>query len=164
MKKKSPEEQLAGFIAKYTDEIGDQARAVLDKMRALLPGAVEMVYDNYNALVVGFGATDRPSEAIISVVLFPRWVSICFIQGAKLPDPRGRLSGSGKQVRCIRLECAETLDEPAVRELIALAQEASPKPFDKTADRRMIIKSISAKQRPRRITQAVMTKKSRAKK
>ncbi len=43
MKKKSPQQQLAGFIAKYTPEIGDLARAALAKMRQRLPGAIELV-------------------------------------------------------------------------------------------------------------------------
>jgi predicted RNase H-like HicB family nuclease len=55
------ENQLAGFIAKYSPEIGTVAYEVLAKMRELTPGAVEMVYDNYNALVIGFGPTERAS-------------------------------------------------------------------------------------------------------
>jgi len=47
MKAKSPESQLSGFIAKYTPEIGALARAAIAKMRARLPGAVELVYGNY---------------------------------------------------------------------------------------------------------------------
>jgi hypothetical protein len=39
----------------------------LAKMRARLPGAVELVYDNYNALAIGFGPTERTSEAVFSI-------------------------------------------------------------------------------------------------
>src|SRR5262249_26929487 len=55
MKSKSPEKQLAGFLAKYTLEISALAKKIFGKMRKRLPGAVELVYDNYNALVIGFG-------------------------------------------------------------------------------------------------------------
>src|SRR5205809_6275463 len=110
----SPAKQLDGFMAKYTPEIGRLARAILAKMRERLPGAVEMVYDNYNGLVIGFGPTDRPSEAVFSIVLFPRWVTLCFLQGAKVPDPQKRLRGDGKQVRHIRLASADDLDTPGV--------------------------------------------------
>src|ERR1051325_5444510 len=101
MKNQSPEKQLAGFIARYTPEIAVLAQAILAKMRARLPGAVELVYDNYNALVIGFGPTERASEAIFSIVLYPRWVSLFFLEGASLPDPQKRLKGSGKVVRYI---------------------------------------------------------------
>src|SRR5262245_31588094 len=119
-------------------------------MRERLPGAVELVYDNYNALVIGFGPTERPSQAIFSVVVFPRWVTLCFLQGAKVPDPQRRLQGNGKQVRHIRLAAADDLDTPGVRDLITRALECASGPFDGTGDGRLIIKSISAKQRPRR--------------
>src|SRR3954469_17116873 len=96
--------QLSAFIAKYSPAMAKEGRAALARMRRLVPGAVRMVYDNYNGLVVGFGATERPSEAVLSVVLFPKWVTLCFIQGAKLPDPHRILKGGGKQVRTVRLE------------------------------------------------------------
>src|SRR3954451_23441382 len=102
MQNQTPKQQLAGFIAKYTPEIAAQARRVLAKMRSVMPGAIEMVYDNYNWLVIGFGPTERPSEAIFSIILAPRWVTVCFLHGAKLKDPRKRLQGKGNQVRTIR--------------------------------------------------------------
>jgi hypothetical protein len=52
-----PPEQFAGLIAEYEPEIAALAEAALAALRARLPGAVEMVYDNYNALVIGFGPT-----------------------------------------------------------------------------------------------------------
>ena len=150
MKAPSPEKQVTGFIAKFTPEIAALTKAVLAKMRKRLPNAVEMVYDNYNFLVFGFGPTERPSEAVFSVAAYARGVGLCFIHGAKLPDPDKLLRGSGKQVRNIKLPTAATLDEPAVQSLIATAIARAPVPFDPTARRRLVIKSISTKQRPRR--------------
>ncbi len=151
MKAESPKVQLDGFLAKFTPEVRAIAKAALAKMRRRLPGALELVYDNYNALAIGFGPSERASEAIFSIALFPRWVSLFFLQsGAKLPDPQKLLKGSGKRVRHIVLEGAATLDRPAVQELIALALERAAKPLDATNRRRIVIKFISAKQRPRR--------------
>ena len=150
MKTKSPEAQLAGFIAKYTPEIGALAREVRAKMRARLPGAVELVYDNYNFFVIGYGPTDRPSEAVFSIVLSSRKVSLCFLKGAGLPDPDKLLQGGGNVVRNIALEDASVLDKPAVKALMAAALERSAKPFDKKAPTRLVIRSVSAKQRQRR--------------
>ena len=146
----SPEDQLAGFLAKYTPEIAAEAVAALERLRPHVPGAVEMVYDNYNALVIGFGATERASEAVLSIAVMPRWVDLCFLVGADLPDPHGVLRGSGSVARHIVLKEAADIDSPAVRALIARAVARSPKPFDTAASGRMVIKSISAKQRPRR--------------
>src|SRR3989442_657784 len=145
----TPEAQLATFLAKYTPEIGALAKAARRKMRARLPGAIEMVYDNYNALVIGYAPSERASDAIFSIALYPRWVTLFFLNGKGLPDPEGLLNGNGSRVRHIRLETAATLDKPAVRDLMNAALERSDQPIDAKGRRQLIIKSISAKQRPR---------------
>lgn len=150
MKERSPEKLLGFFIDKYNPEIGALARAALVKMRTILPGALELVYDNYNGLAIGLGPSERASEAILSIALYPRWISLFFLQGAKLPDPHKMLKGSGRQVRHIVLEDARDLDKPAIHTLIAQALRCAPRPLDPTTPGRTIIKSISAKQRPRR--------------
>lgn len=145
-----PEEQLAGFLARYTPEIAAAASDALARLRARLPGAVEMVYDSYNALAIAFGASERASEAVVSLTVYPRWVSLFFLAGARLPDPERLLKGGGKTIRQLVLRGPDDVDLPAVAALIAHAAEASPTPFDPSAPRRMVIRSISAKQRPRR--------------
>ena len=146
----SPKEQLDSFFVKYDPAIEAFARQVLVKLRKRLPGAVEMVYDNYNGLVIGFGPNDQPSLAIFSIVLFPRWVTLCFLQGAKLPDPQRRLQGQGNVVRHLRLETLAVLDDPEVENLMNLALHRAKVPLDPKNRRQLIIKSISAKQRPRK--------------
>ena len=141
----TPEKQLASFLGRYTPEIRSVATAALQKMRERLPGALELVYDNYNALVIGFGPTDRASDAVFSIALYPRWVTLFFLDGAKLRDPRKLLEGSGKIVRHIVLQSADDLDTPGVRAL--MTQALGGMTFE---ERRLVIKSISKKQRPRR--------------
>jgi hypothetical protein len=147
----TPEAQLAGFIARFTPEVAALAKAALTRMRARLPGATQLVYDNYNALVIGFGPTERPSEAIFSIALYARGVNLCFLQrGPELPDPKKLLRGSGTIARNIRLESAADLDQPTVKALISQALKRAAVPIDSTAPGRLIIRSVSAKQRPRR--------------
>ncbi len=146
----SPESQLAGFIAKYSPVIAKQTRAVLAALRTRLPGATELVYDNYNALAIGFGPTDRVGDIIFSVAAYPRWVSLFFMQARGLPDPTGLLQGSGTKARHIVLGDPADLDRPAVRALIRAALATAIRPLDRDQPRRLVIKSISAKQRPRR--------------
>jgi len=148
--KSSPERQLEGFIDKYPAAIGVCARSALIKLRAFVPGAYQLVYDNYNTLAIGFGPTDRASDAIVSIALYPRWVNLFFLNGAGLPDPQKLLNGSGARVRSIRLKDAADLDGPAVRTLIAEAVKRSAQPFDASAGASLVIKSVSEKQRPRR--------------
>lgn len=138
-------------MAKYTPQVAADARVVLAWMRARLPGAVELVYDNYNWLVIGFGPSERASEAPFSIVLAPRWVTLCFLYGARLKDPKKLLRGGGKRVRTIRLlEAVKTLKDPAVCALIDQAVAQMPVPFDRKQRRRIAIRAVLAKQRSRR--------------
>lgn len=147
----TPKAQLAGFLAKFTPEVAALAKTSLRIMRTRFPTAVQLVYDNYNFLVVGFGPTERPSEAIFSIALFARGVDLCFLQGGpKLVDSRKLLKGNGKKVRHIRLETAEVLNLPAVKSLMSQAVKKSVVPFSKTGRGKLVIRSISVKQRPRR--------------
>jgi hypothetical protein len=150
MKGKSPAEQLETFIDRFSPEIAEQTRAALKKMRSRLPGAVEMVYDNYNALVIGLCPVERASEVILSIAVYPRYLNLCFFAGDRLPDPAKLLLGSGKIARHMRLEGAETLDEPEVKALMKGALENASRPLDRKQAGRIVIASISAKQRPRR--------------
>lgn len=149
---KSPQTQLDQFIDKYTPEMAATARQCLKKMRARLPGAMQLVYDNYNALAIGFSPSERPSEAIFSIVLFPRYVTLFFLQGTKVPDPNKLLQGSGKVVRTVRIEKASDLDNPAVEKLISAALKSAKVPIDHNARGRLIIRAVLAKQRSRRPT------------
>jgi hypothetical protein len=119
-------------------------------MRALVPGAVEMVYDNWNGLVVGFGPTERASEAVLSIIALPDHLTLCFLKGNKLPDPERLLEGSGNIVRHCRLADLADLDKRSIRKLITLAIAQADPPFDPGVKNRLVIKSVSAKQRPRR--------------
>jgi hypothetical protein len=151
MAEKSAERQVAGFIAKYSPEVARVARQARHKIRRLLPGAVELVYDNYNALALAFGPTERPSDLILSVALYPRWVSLFFTRGAELADPHRLLRGSGSKIRHVVVHRAVVLDSAPVKALIKEALASHPK---RLAPGRgwTIIQSVSAKHRPRRPT------------
>jgi hypothetical protein len=146
----TPERQLAGMIAKFTPEMASRIRAARRIMRSRLPGATELVYDNYNFFVIGYGPGPRPSEAVFSLAAQAKGLALCFLQGAKLPDPGGILRGNGNVVRSIRLETTATLDQPEVKAIMRLALERAKVPISRTAGGQLIIQSISAKQRPRR--------------
>lgn len=142
--------QPAGFLAKFTPQIEARAHAIIVKMRERLPGATMPIYDNYNALAIGFGPSDRTSDVIFSIAVFPRWVSLFLVGGPQLADPKGLLKGDGSTMRHIVLAGPQSLDDPDVRALMDQAEAFAKTPIDPTAPGGMVIKSTSAKQRPRR--------------
>lgn len=150
MKPPTPEKQLASFIAKFTPDMAKRIRAARAKMRKRIPQAIEMVYDNYNFFVIGYGPNEKAGDAIFSLAAQAKGLSLCFLQGAKLPDPQRLLRGSGNLVRNIRLETADTLDLSDVDALITTALKRAKTPLPADGKHQLIIKSVSAKQRPRR--------------
>jgi hypothetical protein len=142
--------QLDGFLEKYAPDTAVLARQALERMRARLPGAVQMVYDNYQFLAIGFGPSERASEAVFSIAVAPKKVNLCFLWGASLADPSGRLKGGGNRVRNLQIAGPETFGDPEVQALMAEAMAARGAEMDDPANGKLVIKSISAKQRPRR--------------
>lgn len=142
--------ELQSFIAKFTPEVAALANELLAKMKTRVPGATIMVYDNYNALAIGFGPSEKAGQAVLSLAVMPKWVTLCFLWGVGLPDPHGLLNGSGNRVRHIRLHTPEAFDDVRVQALIESALVRCAPPIDPAREQRLIIKSISAKQRPRR--------------
>ena len=141
--------QLKGFIDRYDPGVAADARRALAFLARRLPTAERLVYDNYNALVVGFATSEKVGDIILSIALYPRWVTLFFLRGVDLPDPDGLLEGSGSQVRGVRLQPISRLE---TREVGTLIDAAVARAFQLPAagEGPLIIKSISAKQRPRR--------------
>lgn len=146
----SGEARLAAFLAEYSAPVRTVAEAALKKVRQRLPGAVELVYDNSNALAVAFGPTEKRADIVLSVTLYPRWVSLFFTRGVDLADPTKALKGSGKAIRHVVLEDAAAVKRADVGALIDQAVRLAPVPFARSAKRRVEIKMALAKKRPRR--------------
>src|ERR1700761_5524667 len=153
----SAEFQLTEFLARFTPEIAGRAEEILIRVRSRFSHALELVYDNYNALAIGFGPTERASDAIVSIAVYPRWVSLFFLQAKGLPDPTSILKGQGNVAKHIVLPDATKLDEPVIQQLIDEALSRAKVALDSATTHRIIIKSISARQRPRRPTKKPVT-------
>jgi hypothetical protein len=144
------EVRISEFIGKYTPEISAAIVACRAKVRPTFPRGYELIYDNYNALVFGYAASERTSDAFLSIAAYPRWVTLFFLNGTLLEDPDKLLQGTGSQVRSVRLETPEHLDAPSVRGLIAQASKPWAKALAAAPPLTTVIKLVSAKQRPRR--------------
>lgn len=143
-----PEKQLQSFIDKFEPSHQATIRAARKKLRKVFRTATELVYDNYNFFVIGYSPTERPSDAFVSIAARANGLGICFIHGAALPDPKRLLQGSGRQTRFIRVDDPKQL---ASRDVDALFKAAVKRSGHARAAGRskLIIRSVSAKQRPR---------------
>ncbi len=149
-KSQDAEAQLKGFIEKFEPANQTLIRSVRAILRKRMPTANEMVWDNYNFFVIGYSPTERPSDAIVSIAADANGVGLAFYWGSKLPDPHKILQGSGVQNRFLRLESKDTLKRPEVDAVIAAAIAQCKAPLAAYGKGKLIIRSVSAKQRPRR--------------
>ena len=145
------EAQIASFIDKFADPMPVMIRDCRARLEKRFPQAVELIYDNYNFFVIGFGPTTRSSDSTFSLACFKNGVNLCFLQRApELPDPTGILRGSGRVVRNVALGAPEDLERGDIVALIDAELALARVPMHASAGRQVIVKSVSAKQRPRR--------------
>jgi hypothetical protein len=144
------ERQLKGFVDKFEPKYQALIRATRRALQKRLPTANELAYDNYNFFVLGYCSSERPSDCIVSIAAGANGVGLSFYHGATLPDPHRILLGSGNQNRFIRIESAEMLRRPEVGALISAAVAQAKPPLPASGGGKLIISSISVKQRLRR--------------
>jgi hypothetical protein len=138
------DKQLTGFVDKFEPASARLIRQCRLELRKLMPTAVELVYDNYNFFVIGYCASPRASDCILSIAAAANGVGISFYNGATLSDPERLLQGEGKQNRFIRVPDIKILQKAAVLALIhaAIAQAKTPLPL--TGPGRTVIQSGGA--------------------
>ena len=144
------EKQLQSFIAKFEPKNQALIGAVRKALRKRLPTANELTYDNYNFFALGYCSTERPADCVVSIAAAANGVGLSFYWGVTLPDPHGILLGSGNQNRFIRLESAKVLERREVLELISAAEAQAKIPMPASGGGKLIIRSVSAKQKSRR--------------
>jgi len=83
----SARSQLSTFIGRFSPEIALDFRTARAHVRKFFPKGHELVYDNYNAFGCGYSTTRVNSGVLLSVVAYPRWVTLFFFHGKELSDP-----------------------------------------------------------------------------
>jgi hypothetical protein len=120
--------RLEEFLAPYPDHVVRtmlEGRAILLQ---LLQPVVELHYDATSAVCAGFAYSSSVKDLFVNLAAYPNHVTLVFAHGASLIDPHGKLSGTGKQVRHLRLQSASDLKHPAVLSLVEQASLVAPRP------------------------------------
>lgn len=147
---RSDEQQLRGFIAKYEPKYQRLIRSVRKVLRKRFPSADELVYDYNNSFVIGYSPTERGSDSVVAIAAAVNGLRLVFNQGPTLPDPKKLLLGSGRQTRFIWVESAKTLALPEIEALMRAAIDRAKTPLRPGGSGKLVIKSNSAWQRPRK--------------
>ena len=147
---RAAEAELRRLLADYDPEIARLLLAARRKLRARIPRGFELIYDSYNGVGVGYGSVQKYSSPVVSLVAYPRWVTLFFLFGATLDDAHGLLQGKGSRVRSIRLAPgAGVLDDPRVGALLEQALSRDAGAFAAAPRLRTHIQSIAVTRKPR---------------
>ena len=93
---------------------------------------------------------EKASDVILSIVAYPRWVTLFFFDKAILHDPNSILDGTGKRIRSIRLQSPSDLDRADVRQLISEAFAPHAGALAGCPRLTLVVRSIASKRRARR--------------
>lgn len=146
---------VTGFLKPFNQETEDMFLWLREFVWNKYPMANELVYDNYNAFVVGWSPTDRVGHTFCSVAIgrTSNNVHFGFYWGNELHDPNKMLLGQGKQYRYILVKNRETFPEVYITALIHeawLNSLAKIKDNSQQIESLTIIKSISPAKRERK--------------
>lgn len=165
--KTDAETQIAGFFAKYEPAIAKLGKTLRAKLRRRLPGLFEIVYvyENQNALVIAYSPTERGSDGVCSIALYPLEVKLYFTQGPQLAksDPKHLLQGRGKMARYVAMNSPADFERAEIETLMAAALKLANVRLDANAKTSVILKAEAQKQRARRAKSAARKPSARRK-
>jgi len=115
---------LTGDALAFDRHLDSTAPAVADIARALratvfeaFPNAVETFDSADGLLAIGRGRSMR--DFVFAIIPHRTWVNLQLADGADLPDPDGRVEGTGKRVRHVKVRSVEDAGATWLRRVVA---------------------------------------------
>jgi len=161
---KEQTKDLLKFLKPFHKDITQRALWLREFIWDLYPQTNELIYDNYNALAVGWSPTDRVGHTFCSIAIgrTSNNVHFGFYWGSELSDPGKILLGEGNQYRYILVPDENKFPKAYIKNLL---NEAYANSLAKVKDKKQIIsgqtivKSVSEKKRGKKIKSAKTKKK-----
>ena len=152
---KEQTKDLLKFLKPFSKEIIERALWLREFIWDLYPQTNELIYDNYNALAVGWSPTDRVGHTFCSIAVgrTSNNVHFGFYWGSEISDPDKILLGEGNQYRYILVPDENKFPKAYIKKLV---KEAYANSLAKVKDKKQIIngqtivKSISTKKREKK--------------
>lgn len=143
---------LLKFFKPFDDEIKEIVLWLREFVWDLYPKTNELIYDNYNALALGWSPTDRVSHLICNIAVgrTSKNIHFGFYWGSQISDPEKKLIGQGNQYRYLLVKSKKEFPKKYIKKLL---KEAYANSLAKVKDKKQLMegmtitKSISAKKR-----------------
>jgi hypothetical protein len=145
-------QDLKKFLKPFPGGVRDMALWLREFVWDLYPATNELIYDNYNALAIGWSPTDKVGHTFCSIAIgrTSHNVHFGFYWGSQIADPDNLLLGKGHQYRYILVR--NKADFPK-RYIVRLMKDAYANSLAKVKDKKQLMhgatitKSISAAKR-----------------
>src|SRR5947208_9939474 len=95
---------LLKFLKPFEKEITENVLWLREFVWDLYPQSNELIYDNYNALAIGFSPSDKTGDAFCHIAVYSKHANFGFNRGSEINDPENKLVGSGSQVRHLKVK------------------------------------------------------------
>lgn len=143
---------LLKFLEPFDPEITSLVMWLRDFVWDLYPMANELIYDNYNAVALGWSPTDKIGHIFCSIAIGRTSgnVHFGFYWGAEISDPEKKLIGNGKQYRYLLVKSKSEFPLEYIKSLVHEAYENSMskvKDLKQLKEGLTITKSVSEKKR-----------------
>ncbi|MEJ0031965.1 MAG: hypothetical protein WDO15_16995 [Bacteroidota bacterium] len=111
----------------FPPEVVERALWLRELIWKTFPKTNELIYDNYNAVAVGWSPTDKVGHTFCSIAVGRSSYNVhCgFYWGSKIPDPKKLLIGEGNQYRYFLLDDIKTFPKAYAKELMQSAFDYS---------------------------------------
>jgi hypothetical protein len=164
-----PSKDLLKFLKPFPKEIQERALYLREFIWGLYPMANELIYDNYNALAIGWSPTDKVGHTFCSIAVgrTSHNVHFGFYWGAEIRDPKKMLIGAGNQYRYLLVTSIADFPKEYVEELMKKAftnSLAKVKDESQIIESRIFTKSVSTVKRVKKPAKRVLRSKKTSKK
>ena len=112
------------LLARHSADVQAAARALEATIRQELPDVV-VQFDPGNGLLA-FGRSMQMRDLLFALIPHAGWVNVQLADGAVLPNPDGRIEGTGKRIRHIKVRSGEAAASGAIRQTVRDQLAARP--------------------------------------
>ncbi len=125
----SKKEAMA-FFALYSKEVQTLAWKARELIFEIAPEISETVYPQMKVIRYGLDG-NKMGALVYGLMPTKAGVSLGFMHGTDLADPKGLLEGTGKNLRHVKLKTLADVTSPALRQLVKVALEDKRKRLGK---------------------------------
>ena len=137
---------LNQLLARYDETPRSLALGLREIVLQELASCHEYIFQMRSKVVLLYGASERViGDGICSIGVFRRHVTLTFVEGVDLEDPRQLLRGAGKTMRHVRVSTSDDLARRDLRKFLRQARALARLPTRRGRASRRVITRVKGR-------------------